>query len=68
MTRQEFAGLLAVKQVLIYERSRYESSITYWTTGKGASNSGAQKSIDFCKTRIEAINVAIETIDCYKPE
>lgn len=68
MTRQEFAGLLAVKQVLIYERSRYEQSVTYWTTGKGANNASAQKSADFCKTRIEAINVAIETIDCYKPE
>lgn len=68
MTRQEFAGLLAVEQVLIYERSRYERSLEYWSTGKGATNTSAKKSIDFCKTRIEAITTAIETIDCYRPE
>ena len=68
MTRVEYAVVLSVKQSLSYELSRYQSSLEYWTTGKGASNAAAKKSIDFCNARIVALQTAIEQIDMLRPE
>lgn len=63
MTAIEAAVLVGVRSHLTYERDRYISSKDYWTTGKGSSNSNAQKSASFCDTRITALNSAIEQLN-----
>lgn len=68
MTKVEFAVLISVKSVLQYEAQRYESSLSYWTEGKGASSSSAKKSADFCRVRIDAINNALDQLEMLRPE
>ena len=63
MTALEAMTVLNVRTVLAYELSRYESSVRYWTEGDGSKRGNAQKNIDYNRSRIDAIQVAIKQCD-----